>query len=49
MHYINPRHKVPDRIIAINFKISPSAKTDTRQEIENFMTQMAGVKGELYA
>ena len=47
MHTINPKHKVPDRIIAINYRISPSAKgPDIRQEIEGYMGQTGGQKGE---
>lgn len=44
MHLINPKHKVPDRIIGINFKIAPSSKSssETKQEIISFMMQVSG-------
>ncbi len=50
MHLVNQRHKLPDRMISINFKISPSLKyNEIKQDIENFVAQLAGTKGELYS
>jgi hypothetical protein len=46
MHLINAKHKAPDRMVAINFKISPSARaTDIKLEIQSFMEQLSGSKG----
>jgi hypothetical protein len=47
-HLINPVNKLPDKMVSINFKISPSAKlAEIKQEIEGFMEILAGNNGAL--
>lgn len=46
MHQIHQRHKLPDKIMSINYRISPSAKGgELRQEIQGFIKQTFGVNG----
>ncbi len=46
MHQIHQRHKLPDKIMSINYRISPSAKGgELRQEIQAFIRLTFGENG----
>jgi hypothetical protein len=46
MHLLSSKQKMPDKMVAINFKISPSVRAiEIRPEIESFVDNLAGSRG----
>ena len=46
MHLLNSKQKIPDKMVALNFRLAPSLKgSEIKPEIENVVDNLVGARG----
>jgi len=48
MHLLNSKQKIPDKMVALNFRLAPSLKgSEIKPELEKVVDNLVGARGEL--
>ena len=48
MHLLNSKQKIPDKMVALNFRLAPSLKgSEIRPELDKVVDNLVGARGEL--